>query len=61
MYQITVDEAEMRLDELLDAALAGGQVVILLDGVGSVQLVPIETIGDGEDAASSKPSATLPP
>lgn len=60
MYQITVAEAELRLDELLDAALAGEQVVLLLDDIGSVQLVPIETIADSEDAASSKSNVTLP-
>ena len=40
MQQVTVDEAKAHLIDLIDAAVAGEEVLITRDGGLSVQLVP---------------------
>ena len=39
--KITIQNAKARLSELIDAALAGEDIVILMNGKPVVQLVPI--------------------
>lgn len=41
MQQVTPEEAQQRLPELLEAAVNGESVVIALDSARSVQLVPV--------------------
>ncbi|MGA8602617.1 MAG: type II toxin-antitoxin system prevent-host-death family antitoxin [Beijerinckiaceae bacterium] len=40
--QISITEAESRLDELVDRAEAGDEVILTCNGRPVVQLVPIE-------------------
>lgn len=41
-YQVKLDEAKVRLPDLVEAAIGGEDVFILKDGHSVVQLVPIE-------------------
>lgn len=41
MYQMTPDEAKRHLEELIEAAMRGEQVVIAHDDQHAVQLVPV--------------------
>jgi len=41
MYQVTPDEAKSHLEELIEAAMRGEQVVIAHDDQHAVQLVPV--------------------
>jgi antitoxin (DNA-binding transcriptional repressor) of toxin-antitoxin stability system len=41
-YQVTLDEAEVRLKDLIEVALKGDEVFILKDGQQAVQLIPVE-------------------
>jgi antitoxin (DNA-binding transcriptional repressor) of toxin-antitoxin stability system len=41
MYQVTPDEAKSHLEELIEAAMRGKQVVIAHDDQHAVQLVPV--------------------
>ncbi len=41
MYQVTPDEAKRHLEELIEAAIRGEQVVIAHDDQHAVQLVPL--------------------
>lgn len=43
--QMNVAEAKARLSALIDAALAGDDVVIARDGRPAVKLVPVEAVG----------------
>ena len=40
MQQVTVDEAKMHLTDLIDAAVAGEEILITKDGGLMVELVP---------------------
>ena len=40
--QISITEAESKLDELVDRAEAGEEVILASDGRPAVQLVPVE-------------------
>jgi antitoxin (DNA-binding transcriptional repressor) of toxin-antitoxin stability system len=42
VYQITLDEAKLRLLDLIEAALKGDEVFILKDGQQAVQLIRVE-------------------
>ena len=41
MQQVTPEEAQQRLPELLQAAMNGESIVIAIDSAHSVQLVPV--------------------
>jgi prevent-host-death family protein len=43
--RISIDEAEARLDELVDRAEAGEEVILTRDGLAIVKLVPKEARG----------------
>ena len=42
IYQITLDEAKLRLLDLIEAALKGDEVFILKDEQQAIQLIPVE-------------------
>jgi len=41
-YQVTLDEAKVRLHDLIEAALRGDEVFILKDDQQAVQLIPVK-------------------
>jgi antitoxin (DNA-binding transcriptional repressor) of toxin-antitoxin stability system len=41
-YQVTLDEAKVRLHDLIEAALKGDHVFILKNDQQAVQLIPVE-------------------
>jgi len=45
VHQITLDEAKIRLLDLIEAAIKGDDVFILKDDQQAVQLVPVEPPG----------------
>lgn len=57
-----VDEhiAKAQLSRLIDAALAGEEVIITCDGIPTVRLVPIAKQGDRTDETSQAALATDP-
>lgn len=41
-YQVTLDAAKTRLEDLIEAALRGDEVFIIKDDQQAIQLVPLE-------------------
>jgi antitoxin (DNA-binding transcriptional repressor) of toxin-antitoxin stability system len=59
MQQVSRDEAQARLQELLDAALRGEEIYITGEGVVRVPLVPVETPPKRRQFGSAKGMITM--
>jgi len=49
--QISVEDAQDKLDELVDRALAGEEIILVLDGHPTVRLEPAEMSNSGAESA----------
>jgi prevent-host-death family protein len=50
-----IDEADERLEELIDRAEAGEEVIITREGVAVMRLTPVSLPGPSSEGSESKP------
>jgi antitoxin (DNA-binding transcriptional repressor) of toxin-antitoxin stability system len=59
MREVTPEEAEAHLAELMDAALRGERIVIARDNAHAVQLIPVAPANRGRRVGSARGRITL--